>query len=143
MTKSLDMQHGALHGEVDRSLALFAPALTVQEPCDLDPEFSALVSMVIPIPIHRGAIHNVQRIIHHGIGLLLSLEVLHSSRAIRIGMEQHGQEVTTWWSAIWLAETTGNIGDGFPGGQAFEDAGPAALVVNLAFDEPLNGLCGH
>src|SRR3989449_11452528 len=63
--------------------------------------------------------------------------------AAGILVQQATEEAITDGITIGAAQRAGDGGQRFSGSDAFEDAGPAALVGDLLFDEPLYRLGGH
>ncbi len=124
-------------------LFLLAPGFAINEAGDFHPEFCTHLRFIDGISVHGGAIHDMESIIHHGGGTFLTgFEDL--GAAIGIIMEEHGEEVAGDTGSLGRAKQgTGDIGDGFTGTEAFEDTGPAALLLDLLFDVAFDGFSGH
>ena len=126
---------GELHG-------LVAPPFAIYEAGHTKAHVGLDFGFLNGVPVSWGAIDEVQAFIHHGIGALIA-GVEDSLGAFGVRVEHVRQEGARDRETIRAQQGTAHVGDGFPTGEAFQDARPAALVSDLLLHEAFNRFGGQ
>jgi len=141
MAQGVEVEVYVVHVDV-HLLLLFSPRLTINEAGDLHAQVSLGFSFIHRVPVYWGAIDEVQGIIHHSGGAFFAGRG-HEGATLGVSMEESGEEAAVDVLAIGAQERATDIRDGLPRGNAFQDARPAALLLDLAFHVTLNRLRGQ
>lgn len=131
--------------DVDRDfdvLLAFAPSLTINQASHLQAQLRPRAAVLDSITIYWGGVYDVDGIIHHRRGAF-GLGGFDEGGAVRISVEEAGEEAARDGHAIGAYKRAAHIGHGFPRGDALQDARPATLGADLFEDMAFDGLGGH
>src|SRR6266550_6822396 len=142
MPQGIHMQASQIDCHTQTSSFAFAPSVSTDQPSDPESHVRLYSSLLNRIPVGLSAIHEMQALIHHGIGAFVAgFQDRFGARIV--SMEHMREERAGDFLTIGALQGTGHIRHCFPRGDALKDARPAALLVDLLLDEAFDRLCSH